>query len=138
MPFETFLFLTHHLRDSPPSSVMTTTMVSGPSPSGLKTRRDTRYCVYVFSPVRVYSCNGKKRDTWGNGIIRVHSELWSQRHARGQKKTARHFGQMTSRLSPGKYTHIYVSRCLETEWDFNMNPQALSVSEKAATRRGLH
>ena len=50
---------------------MTTTMVSGPSPSGLKTRRDTRYCVYVFSPVRVYSCNGKKRDTWGNGIIRV-------------------------------------------------------------------
>ncbi len=46
---------------SPPSSVMTTTIVSGPSPSGLNTRKDTRYWVYVFNPERVYSWkNGKK------------------------------------------------------------------------------
>ena len=60
------------LRDSPPSSVMTTTIVSGPSPSGLKTRRDTRYCVYVFSPVSVYSCNDKNR-THAVNCIRIRS-----------------------------------------------------------------
>ena len=39
---------------SPPSSVMTTTMVSGPAPSGLKTRRETRYCVNTDSSSRVW------------------------------------------------------------------------------------
>lgn len=32
---------------SPPSSVMTSTVVLGPNPSGLNTCRDTKYCVYV-------------------------------------------------------------------------------------------
>ena len=39
---------------SPPSSVMTTTMVSGPAPSGLKTRIETRYWVNTDSFSRVW------------------------------------------------------------------------------------
>ena len=39
---------------SPPSSVMTTTIVSGPAPSGLKTRRETRYWVNTESSSRVW------------------------------------------------------------------------------------
>ena len=42
-------------RDSlPPSSVMTTTVVAGPSPSGLNTCTETRYCVKICSRWIVY------------------------------------------------------------------------------------
>lgn len=34
----------------PPSSVITSTVVAGPGPSGLNTCNDTRYCVYVSRP----------------------------------------------------------------------------------------
>lgn len=34
--------------NSPPSSVITKTVVGGPKPSGLNTCSDTKYCVYVW------------------------------------------------------------------------------------------
>ena len=38
----------------PPSSVITTTVVLGPRPSGLNTCSDTKYCVKMFSFWIVY------------------------------------------------------------------------------------
>ena len=102
-------------RDSPPSSVMTTTIVSGPSPSGLNTRSDTRYCEYVFSPVSVYSCNDKNKTNGVNGGY-SYSELSSL--GTKYKKAARRVGQMTFRLSLGKLT------CLGAEGDFDMKSLA--------------
>lgn len=76
---------------SPPSSVITETVVAGPWPAGLNTSNETKYCVYVSKCCILWFCNKEKG-----------AEILEQMYGRnnGGIKTLSYFN--------GRITYVYV------------------------------